>query len=919
MKSIVDDENDFENQQNLYSDNIYFDGETDSTLVFYDKKESNRLEMEANRLLKEEEIILENYIINPERLKTNKQKDCLAYLNKNLDKSYQIFCKPFFGSDNPDFVVLKEGKKVLLIEVCENDNNEYSEKIAKTYKNNITKIYIPELVESFEGNNKGWYLIKAVVWHNNDLQKGDFYKSLNETINPSYSNNKNNFRLNSHLNKKLLEFLEEKYFLVDQSSRYKNIPQWSDLTSSQKRLSESEKGKQQKIKGVAGSGKTIVLAKRAVNAHKRTKKRVLILVYNTSIIPHIQKIIAEILGGTFNNFDFCIQNYDGFISSQLRNNSIQFDLKNNNNEKFFENLKIDFKKYESIFIDEIQDYSQEWISIIRNNFLEKNGEFVVFGDEKQGIYKGEELNICPEIKKWSNLSDNKTFRLPPQISKLATKFQDYFLKNGYSEVEEISSQEAMFNGEISYFEFQGNESIEILNNKILEIVNTEDKNTVVLSSGEDLLKTINSSLKAKKVKTLTTFFSSEFEKKLSLNNQKEAFLGDKKRSLRSKFSMNTEAIKLSTTYSFKGYEADTVIIIIQSWEQNNELLYTALTRAKESLIILNLGNNKYEKFFQKNSKLLIEKPFKFQIYEIQEENILLKEKISDIDRNKSLLSLSIKKLEQDNEKLTQWKSVSVDRINILEKEISDLEKEVFKKDSDELVELTERIEKLKKEKKEIKKEFARQEREIEKLNKNFYKNLKEERLYFEKELSKERLELKNDFDEKISLKEQECLERIKQISIGNNSNKNSITASESNPNISYQKLLNYLADNKKFKIAILGNVTDKNELKKELGNYFLKCSVQPSDWDIEFFTNKKLKEISFTQFKKGSSSFNLLITGNIAKHSSKGNSCANILTELEKGDYVDYKIPSSPKKKLTINNFIESIQGYLNEKVSRIN
>ena len=50
----------------------------------------------------------------------------------------------------------------------------------------------------------------------------------------------------------------------------------------------------QKIKGVAGSGKTAVLAKRAVNAHKRHDERVLILTYNITLINYIHDKISDV-------------------------------------------------------------------------------------------------------------------------------------------------------------------------------------------------------------------------------------------------------------------------------------------------------------------------------------------------------------------------------------------------------------------------------------------------------------------------------------------------------------------------------------------------------------------------------------------------------------------------------------------------
>lgn len=57
--------------------------------------------------------------------------------------------------------------------------------------------------------------------------------------------------------------------------------------------------------------------------------------------------------------------------------------------------KSDQKNY--VFIDEIQDYKQEWLDLIINYFSHKDTEIVVFGDEKQNIYD-RELDENKEIK-----------------------------------------------------------------------------------------------------------------------------------------------------------------------------------------------------------------------------------------------------------------------------------------------------------------------------------------------------------------------------------------------------------------------------------------------------------------------------------------------------------------------------------------
>ena len=76
---------------------------------------------------------------------------------------------------------------------------------------------------------------------------------------------------------------------------------------------------------------------------------------------------------------------------------------------------------------------------------------------------------------------------------------------------------------------------------------------------------------------------------------------------KNRFTMVTRHLKLSTIQSFKGWEAQTVICIIQNdaFSDDNiitspELIYTGITRAKENLFVINIGNNEYDDFFKTN-------------------------------------------------------------------------------------------------------------------------------------------------------------------------------------------------------------------------------------------------------------------------------------------------------------------------------
>jgi ATP-dependent exoDNAse (exonuclease V) alpha subunit len=66
--------------------------------------------------------------------------------------------------------------------------------------------------------------------------------------------------------------------------------------------------------------------------------------------------------------------------------------------------------------------------------------------------------------------------------------------------------------------------------------------------------------------------------------------------------MNSGTTKLSTVHSFKGWEIQTLFLLIETKSDESvltdELIYTALTRCRQNLVIINIGNEKYDKFFK---------------------------------------------------------------------------------------------------------------------------------------------------------------------------------------------------------------------------------------------------------------------------------------------------------------------------------
>ncbi|MBD5165977.1 UvrD-helicase domain-containing protein [Helicobacter sp.] len=379
----------------------------------------------------------------------------------------------------------------------------------------------------------------------------------------------------------------------------------TNLTTIQKSLAESIVNKEQKISGVAGSGKTQVLATRAVNAQKRTGGDILILTYNITLSNYLRFRINEVRA----DFDWDkihIRNYHKFYKDQAEHCLSKQELESKNWNDW-ETYDIDIftekeiSKYQAIFIDEVQDFKNEWLQIIHQHFLASKGEFVVFGDPKQKIYDNQTLdkegNINLGIIKgvWNKqLTKGHRFQSNGQLAKLASDFQRKYFQNMPIESLENESliQDSLFTYTTPTMQYANiDPNINAITDMIIQIIQDNEfntKETAIISCQKDILKDIDYQYRQiTNQETMTTFFPKEPNK----NNT----------SYKSNFTMFGDKLKFSTIHSFKGWEAENIIFILTP-NCKAELVYTAITRAKESLIILNCGNLEYSSFFNETIK-----------------------------------------------------------------------------------------------------------------------------------------------------------------------------------------------------------------------------------------------------------------------------------------------------------------------------
>lgn len=633
---------------------------------------------------------------NIQRLKvktTAGERYLIEYLIKNLDDTIEIYFQPFLNGDRPDIILLQKGIGATIIEVKDWDLNSYKvdennqwylksgNLIIKspldqvnTYKENMFNLHINGLLEEKLKNTKFYGRIQTYIYiHNSSKDELEsFFVSLTnsnkvkiDNLNKEYKENPSNydnyekklkefnsikFDKNTYLTKELLHKIKLpkndnlklfKDSIYEEFKRYLQPPlhivnQGKEIiyTKSQEKFINSSVI-HEKIKGVAGSGKTTVLAKRAVNAHLRHNEEVLILTFNITLKNYIHDRISDVRENFAWNY-FYISNYHQFFQAILNkigininissdfedylgeetNTSYLLDKNYYSNTDLFKSYIDELPKYKTILIDEIQDYKPEWIKIIREYFTTEDSEIILFGDEKQNIYErkiGEDRTstIVQGFGQWKNLKQSlRHIKNGGRISSLSKKFQHAFFEGKY-EIDEnadnlIEPQLSLGIYANESFTFDSKYSSKKENDdemeRITDIIFKEIRQNklhpneiTILSSHLSFLVEIDFLIRKKyNEKTITTFESKEryeIEIKKNKNNLKTI-----RKSKKIGFNANNGLIKLSTIHSYKGFDSNTIFLIIHP-EDNDEIVYAGLTRSKFNLMIFTPDDSKFNQFF----------------------------------------------------------------------------------------------------------------------------------------------------------------------------------------------------------------------------------------------------------------------------------------------------------------------------------
>lgn len=352
------------------------------------------------------------------------------------------------------------------------------------------------------------------------------------------------------------------------------------------------------LKGIAGSGKTLVMIYRAkLLARENPNWKILLLCFNVTL--------ANFLRQMYNHINIEVENENNIeilhFSEWLRVAALKHNIGKEKNQDFSNNIDYLTKnrtefilnyssevlyKYDAILIDEAQDLEDSWIKAILRFLNTKSNNLILCIDEAQNIYKRKHSWKEIGINVWGRGKSKRlktNYRNTRQITQLGFYLYKEDIPEIYSEDNNDSKNFEMLKRDCDYPE--------------LKIFNTQLKKSRSKEINE-IIDWINKIHAEKKVNFRDILI--QYPKKNHLHKLLNQ-LDDKNipydwitedRKSKMNFDLTEDSIKISTIHSSKGmdFHASAIIFLdeiegFNSTDKITSISYVAITRARDYLLI----------------------------------------------------------------------------------------------------------------------------------------------------------------------------------------------------------------------------------------------------------------------------------------------------------------------------------------------
>jgi len=395
---------------------------------------------------------------------------------------------------------------------------------------------------------------------------------------------------------------ELRHWLVEPSfSSEQRVPLRKMMTPRQRSLCLNEdETRFRRLRGPAGSGKSLVIAGRAAELAARGK-RVLVVTFNITLVNYLMDLAVQYAQAgkvrkqiTALNFHLWCRRIAGITGNDDEYNALWSSDDESHDRRVLEvdlprkaavwaSLLHEDERWDAILIDEGQDFLPSWWAALRGALPQDgSGEALIAADRQQNVYDvapwtEAAMNGAGFRGRWVTLEHS--FRLSPALCRLASTFVETFLPESeehrpVSPVGEFEFKTVLRWRQIDANQSAGEASVDVL----LKLLEQTDDSPVAVSDfvcivdREKVGLEIVQRLRDKNIQVIDTFGESENkrERREQSRRKKQAFYkGDAR-------------VKVTTIQSFKGWESKSLVVSIcdASGPKSFALAYTAITRLK---------------------------------------------------------------------------------------------------------------------------------------------------------------------------------------------------------------------------------------------------------------------------------------------------------------------------------------------------
>ena len=393
------------------------------------------------------------------------------------------------------------------------------------------------------------------------------------------------------------DWLQELHFWLTPPIHNPAVVEPLTLTEVQRRHILPSPGQHQRLHGVAGSGKTLVIAQRAANL-AAAGKRVLVITFNVALWQYIRRLLMQTTTSfPWQNIEF--HHFHGFCKNFLTENNVEWPQWTRRppeavmdelvTQLVISTLQADKnanqRSYDAILIDEGQDFQRSYYDTLCH-FLSDNDELLFVADRQQNLYRRDEswLEQMSGTKfrgRWREMKES--YRLPYNVAQEATRFAELFLTNPTPVTPAANTDQAD-----SYLAWHNITSLESASGEICRTVQWLIQQRRVAPADIVILTPDQRDgwLLVNKLE----------QQQMAVNHlltEDDGQIGRKQRRFRKRtFALYDQRITVSTIHSFKGWEMKNVIVITppddRFWAaQGPYLFYVAMTRTRQNLIVFN--------------------------------------------------------------------------------------------------------------------------------------------------------------------------------------------------------------------------------------------------------------------------------------------------------------------------------------------